>query len=258
MGSVKPPVLPTTQHRWRWLVNTGTTWLACVAAWAVCNYLGAAFHSGGRPAPTISAGTLSVAACWGLFSVWLMSRTGFPAGLDACVGWKRQMLYPVGIGMTFGVLAIALDLLTGASKVIVRVLGTELNVGFPASLFAYTGGAVAMEFQYRLLAVPLLLWIISGVLLRGRWQSGVYWLIAVLTSLAEPVLQGLPLYLLAKGAITPPALAAYMVHAYAFNLACAYMLRRGGLLSAVLVRWGNYLAWHVTWGAWLQYRAALG
>jgi hypothetical protein len=187
-----------------------------------------------------------------------MSRTGFPAGLDAGIGWKRQLLYPVGIGMMFGVLAIAIDSLTDASKVIARELGTDLNVGFPASLFAYTGGAVAMEFQYRLLAVPLLLWFTSNLLLRGRGQSGVYWLIAALTSLAEPVLQGLPLHQLARGAITPPALAAYMVHAYLFNLACAYMLRRGGLLAAVLVRWGNYLAWHVAWGAWLQYRVALG
>jgi hypothetical protein len=66
-----------------------------------------------------------------------------------------------------------------------------------------------VEVSYRLLAVPMLLWLISGLVLRGRWQVQVFWLLAVLSSPVEPVSQN---------------------------------------LAAIMTRVSMYLMWHVVYG----------
>ncbi len=58
---------------------------------------------------------------------------------------------------------------------------------------------------------------------------------------------------LAGGEIGGLSFAAYAIHCYAFNFAAAVCFRFYGLLGAVLVRFGNYMIWHVGFGFYLQY-----
>jgi hypothetical protein len=47
-----------------------------------------------------------------------------------------------------------------------------------------------IENTFLLLPLPPLLWLISGVLFRGRGQTPTFWALAVLSAAAEPLLQG--------------------------------------------------------------------
>ena len=162
-------------------------------------------------------------------------------------------MLPVLVGVTFGTFAIAIDQITGATSVSAAKMGSDINVGFPSSLFFYTGGAIKLESGFRIIPIPIVLWLGSSVLLKGRAQNKIFWALAVITSAVEPVIQGIPLMQLAGGEIGVFSFAAYAVHAYAFNFAAAVCFRSYGLLGAVLVRFGNYMIWHIGFGFYLQY-----
>jgi hypothetical protein len=220
--------------------------------WGLTDLLTTVFPPGGRPVEPDDWLTHLVITAVGLASVWGMHRTGFPAAWDASLPASRRLLLPAVVGLGFGILAIGIEEITGATKILEAKIGTPFTVAFPGSLWVYGGGAIKWEALFRLVPVPLLLWLISGVILRGRGQAGVFWALAVLTSAVEPlILQGVPLLVLSQGAISAGAFAAYAVHSFALNLTAAISFRRYGLLAAVLVRLVYYLVWHVGYGNFL-------
>jgi hypothetical protein len=185
-----------------------------------------------------------------LVGIWCSHRTGFPAAWDTRLPASRRLVLPLLLGVGFGVLAIIIEEATRSLHLLEAVLG-PVNVAFPQSLLTSTAGAIKWELYFLLLPVPLLLWLISGLALRGRGQTQTFWTLAALCAAIEPVLQGIPLMILSNGAIGPAAFAAYALHSYAFNFAAAVTFRRYGLLAPVLVRQGNYLIWHVLYGNFL-------
>ena len=104
----------------------------------------------------------------------------------------------------------------------------------------YAGGAIIGEVVYRLLPIPLLLWLSSTVLLRGRAQDRIFWVLALLTSAIEPITQELGL--LGEG--RAGLFAVHFTMGYALNLAQAALfpsawtavspLRRTARSSALL------------------------
>ena len=148
----------------------------------------------------------------------MRARTGFPAGWDARLPATRRLLLPLAAGAGFGVLAIAVEEVTHSLRTLEGVLGPA-TVAFPASLLVYSAGAIKWELLFLLFPVPALLWLVSGVALRGRAQARTFWVLAALAAALEPLLQGVPLLLVSAGAIGPAAFAAYAVHGYAFNFA---------------------------------------
>jgi hypothetical protein len=204
---------------------------------------------GGRQVAPEGWPALAAYAALGLVGVWCAARSGFPAGWDARLSAARRLLLPFLVGGGFGVLAVAIVIeeATHSLRILEGILGPA-TVAFPASLLVYSAGAIKWELLFLLFPVPLLLWLVSGVVLRGRSQARTFWGLAALSAAAEPLLQGVPLLLLSGGAIGPAAFAAYAAHGYAFNFAAAVGFRRAGLLAAVLVRLGDYLVWHVLYG----------
>ena len=187
----------------------------------------------------------------GLAAVWCMHRTGFPAAWDARIPAARRLLRPALLGVGLGLLAVASEEITGATKRLEAQLGEPFTVAFPGSLLVYSAGAIVWEMVFLLLPVPLLLWLLSGVALKGRGQAPAFWALAALAAAAEPVLQGGALLGASGGALGPGVFAAYVVHAYAFNFTAAACFRRYGLLAAILVRLAYYLVWHVGYGNFL-------
>jgi len=112
------------------------------------------------------------------------------------------------------------------------------------SLLFYPGGAIIVEVFYRLLPIPLVTWLVSTLALRGRGQTPVFWSMAGLTSLIEPLSQDLDA--LAGG---PLALVTSPFGVdFVMNLVQAVMFRRFGLSSAIATRVAVYLVWHVAYG----------
>ena len=154
---------------------------------------------------------------------------------------------PLTLGVALGAIAIVTDLATGWTKLVAEKMHLPtIHIRFPASALIYTGGAIIVEVIYRLLLVPLLLWLISSVILRGRDEERVFWVLAVLTSFLEPLSQDL------REIITGPSRFAFgcvFAEDYALNLGQAGLFRRYGFLSSILLlRVFFYLIWHVLWG----------
>ncbi len=118
--------------------------------------------------------TLSIGAIWvvGWVGVYLAPGTGF-AGM-----WQAGYLHiqtlprsPHSIGVGIGLLSIIFDL--------IQPLGGESLIKFPASLVAYPLAGILEEIIFRLFLTTTLVWIFSNMLLRGKWQEPVFWMVKV-------------------------------------------------------------------------------
>jgi hypothetical protein len=207
----------------------------------------------GSQAALFDWSSLLLLAALGGLGVWLADRVGFAPASGGGVSARRRLLLPLLLGAGIGAVASGLDLLTGATVALARVLGEpSFNIDFPGSLLAYSAGGIAVDVQYRLFTVPVLLWLIARVLLQGRGETPTFWALAAFSSLFEPVTQGVFLTLGSGGAVTPLMLAAYLPTAIANNAAAVVLFRRYGFVASLLVRQGEYLIWHIAYGNFVQ------
>jgi hypothetical protein len=184
---------------------------------------------------------LGIWAVLGFIGIWLAHRTGFPSAWDARVSNRQRLLIPIAIGLAYAVFEVAFDLLTGYSKFEVALHhATKVNIDFPASMLIYPGGAVIVEVVYRLFLIPLLLWLSSNVILKGRGRTQLFWALAILTSFIEPLTQDLAAIQL--GAVM---FAAVMLKGFGLNFLQAALFRKYGFLAAILMRIAFYMVWHV-------------
>lgn len=177
----------------------------------------------------------------GLIGVFLSMRTGFPNAWDAKVSNRQRLFIPIIAGFLFGSLFLATDLITGMSRLQQEHLNIEsTDVAFPASIFVYSAAAVFVEVVYRLLTIPLLLGLISIFVRNQGAREKVFWALAILTSMIEPLTNtGASQYL------APLALTFVLVQAFSTNLLQAAFFRKYGFLAAILLRVAFYIPFHV-------------
>jgi hypothetical protein len=149
----------------------------------------------------------------------------------------------LGSGALLGLLVLGLDAVTGFSSLVARRLGIEsIHIEFPASLYVYAAGAIAVECLYRLIPVSLLYWLIARLLLRGRGEGAVFWSLAALSALIEPLSQA--------GLAEASSSLVWVLFAaiFAFNLAEVALWRRYGWIALIVSRLAFYLVWHIVAG----------
>ncbi len=231
-----------------------TVWLALVAYWILAKYI-LGFLPGlnlAQIAGEFEWKNIIVLSLLGLVGVWFADRTGFPQALDAHLSNRQRFLVPILIGITIGFLEIVADLGTHATYLLDQQLGSStFNIYFPASLLVYTSGIVMVEAFYRIFPIPFLLFIFSNLILRGRGQEKVFWILAILLSLVEP------LFLTSGVLFANPAgiqsgdlikVLPVIILGYALNLGQAISFRRFGLLASFSMRFGEYMIWHILYG----------
>ena len=203
-----------------------------LAAWL--NYMPIKFPQPAQRA-LISWPAVLLTLMMGGLAYLLAKRTGVPDLLDEKVSNRQRFIYPALIGPGLALVMIITDL-------VIR-LPANLNVAWPYSVPFYLQGAIFSDIQH-FFPVVLLVWLVSNVILRGRFQLNVYIAAAVLVSLIEPVQMLV---------VTPSAagLFRWFLGGYilTFNLVQLYYLRRAGFLSMLSVRLSQYLIWHILWGA---------
>jgi hypothetical protein len=86
------------------------------------------------------------------------------------------------------------------------------------------------------------LWLVSSLLLRGRAQPVVFWILAALTSLWEPLQQTN-----AIDGIGPLVFAVLVGLGWLLNFAEAATWRRAGFVAPFVLRVAFYLVWHVAY-----------
>ncbi len=178
---------------------------------------------------------LLVVATLGLVGVGLSERTGFPDIWDTRVPITHRLLIPLLLGMAFGLGFRVLGL--GQS------LPDPEQPPFPASIPYFLYGAGLSEILFRLFPMPLLVWLISNLLLRGRAQASVSWGAAGLSSLLEPLSQVGAMLLLGVG--SGPAIAFIFALILSVNLVQGWLFRACGFGASLVMRLAFYSVWHI-------------
>ncbi len=183
--------------------------------------------------------TIFVVAAMGFVGLVLSRRAGFPDIWDARISNRQRFLIPALVGLIYGVETVLRDLANPS----------PVHLKLPHSVPFYAYGAVLLEVMLRLFAVTFLTWLISNVILRGRWQTPAFWVAAVAAALYEPLpyireeLSGAP-------AIADPSVVIKWATEPLFiaNVVSAYLYRKYGFLAPLVMRLSFYLVWHIIYG----------
>lgn len=185
--------------------------------------------------------SISIGAIWivGWVGVYLAPGTGFAGMWQGDISNLKRFAQPALIGVGIGLLSIGFDLL--------QPLRGESLIKFPASLIAYPLAGILEEIIFRLFLTTTFVWIISNMLLRGRWQEGIFWGVNVFLALFYTISQ-LGQYQNLVAQIDLVVLARFFVVIAVYFILAALYYRRYGFLAAIAMRLGYYLVWHVIWG----------
>jgi hypothetical protein len=183
---------------------------------------------------------LAIFSIAGLIGVLLSERSGFPEAWDPRISNMQRIVIPLSLGIVFGIALTALDLATGFTKYIVarHGLAQQYN-GFLPTLLSFSTASILVQVIYRLVPIPLLLWLISNVLLRGRRQNQVFWVLAIVFAFFEPFTMTPDLEVLPGG-----LRAADTTFQYVENFTEIVLFRKYGYFASVMMRVGFYLVWH--------------
>jgi hypothetical protein len=190
--------------------------------------------------------TILTIAALGFIGLVLSKRTGFPDIWDTRISNRQRFLIPAIIGVVYGVITVLVELIGARSHPF--QLTSDFNVKFPLSIPFYAYGAIFLEILLRLFAIPFLVWLLSNVVLRHRWQTQVFWLVAVLAALYEP-LPYMTDALNHSGILS--ALRVLAGPLFIANLVAAYIFRKYGFIAPLVMRLSFYLIWHIIYGGLL-------
>jgi hypothetical protein len=181
-----------------------------------------------------------IVAMLGWIGVILSPKTGFPEMCNPQISNRQRFWFPVLGGIGLGVGMFLFD--------VFQPLGSEAQTKFPDSLVIFSFAGLIEEIIIHLFLTTLLIWLISGLLLKGRYQEPIFWVVAA---------GGAVLYWLAQ----VQAIRTYFPEQFSIGLgaqvflvivvtitAGAYVFRKGGFLAALSLRYGFYLVWHIIWG----------
>jgi hypothetical protein len=183
--------------------------------------------------------TILVIALMGLIGLILSRRTGFPEIWDAKVSNRQRFLIPTLVGFVYGLVTVIKDL----------PAPSPVHLKLPLSIPFYSYGAVLLEIMLRLFAISLLVWLISNVILRGRWQTQVFWMAAIIAALYEP----LPYIKVELGTALAIAVPSILVKwatepLFLANVLSGWLFRKYGFLAPLVMRLSFYLVWHIVYG----------
>ncbi len=169
----------------------------------------------------------------------LAGKTGFAPLWSADVSnWQRFGL-PLFLGLGLGAVMVLTEL--------VNPLGADLQTRFPDSLIVFTQAGLVEEVIFHLFLTTGLVWLGSNILMKGRRQTTVFWIVTVGISLLYWLMQvsAVLTYFPEKFSIILTGQMLLMIGA-TLTLG-AYLFRRWGFWAALSLRYGFYLVWHILW-----------
>ena len=188
---------------------------------------------------------IGVLGSLGLLSVILLNLTKLKGLWDTDVSIKQKLIYPLIIGLLSGSIQVVYDRITGLSALDAANMGVEsLNVAFPYSVPFYFGGAIITNILYYLILIPIVVFLVSTKLLKGKSEDIVFWSIGILVALIEPLTNPGINYITQHGAIGIPVLLFVLF----VNLLSVWFIRKYGFISAIFLRIGGYTVWHILYG----------
>lgn len=184
----------------------------------------------------------------GFVGLKLSRKLRFPDVWDPRVSNWQRFVVPALLGIGLGVFFILADLVLGQF----HPLGRLPHPPFPTSLVASASAGIGEEIIFRLFFVSFWVWLVSHVILRHRWQTPIFWIVALFSALAF-ALGHLPSMLFALGVqdvseIPLALMAEIIVLNGVLSLFAAHYLRKSGFLAPVGIHFWTDVVWHVIWG----------
>lgn len=184
-----------------------------------------------------------VMMCLGIPFILLQSQAGLAELWQSSVSNKERIGVPFLIGFLFG----AMDVLI--VKVILHPESYQslppFLQPFPYSVFLYTSGAFEVEVFYRLIPLTVSLLLVKKWLRQEQHLTLLFWVVALLTSLREPIEQWQSgnLWFVWYACIS----------GFLFNLLGVICLRKAGFMASMFLRLGHYLLWHIVLGMYVEF-----
>lgn len=184
----------------------------------------------------------------GWLGLLLARRLGWPDLWTPAVSNRQRFLIPAVAGAVIGLFLIGGDAIFSR----IGAWGALPHPPFPTSLVASASAGIGEEIIFRLFFVALWTWLISALLLRGRGQTTVFWIVAVVAALAFGA-GHFPAVMVLFGyqtvtAIPPLLLGEILLLNGVLGIVAAVYLRTYGFLAAVGVHFWTDIIWHVFWG----------
>lgn len=173
--------------------------------------------------------------------LYLQQKATLPA-IQTINEKKNGWLSTFGIGILFGLLDVLIIKFIMHPEPY-KELPPFLQP-FPYSTFLYSSGALEVELYYRMIPVTVLL-LINTYLLKGKFRNVFIIVLAVITSIIEPIQQ------------FPDGTWWFIIYATVSGVAMnAWQFRsyiQYGFAALLAVRLGHYLIWHVLLGIYVEF-----
>lgn len=189
-----------------------------------------------------SCGMMLFVSVIGFIGLKLAQKTDFPDIWDKDISNKQRIIIPAFYGVFFALIQI----------ILVTVQNMKIPmVSFPLSVPVYMSVGILSEIVLHFVPVVFLYWLVANIILKNKWKVQVFWAVAILVSLWEPILQILVMH---KMGMLNNLLMAVLpfILVFAANIIPITFLRKYGFLSAVIWRLSNYLLWHIIWGGFFM------
>jgi hypothetical protein len=177
----------------------------------------------------------------GIPFILLQKEAGLPELWQPSVSNKKRIWIPLATGLFFALLDVI---------VIIVILHPEpyktlppFLQPFPYSVVLYTSGAFEVEVFYRLIPITLALFFAQRFF--PKYATTIFWIMAILTSLREPIeqfQQGALWYVLYS-----------FISGFAMNFLQVVFYKKAGFLASLFTRLGHYLLWHILLGLYIEY-----
>lgn len=181
----------------------------------------------------------------GLIGVVFLNLTPLRGLWDRDLSFGAKAAWPFVLGMLLGTADLAADLTTQFSRIVAAEMHLpSIHIAYPLSIPIYFGGAILVSIIYFFVLLPFLYWLIAVKWLKGRGEAAVYWTLASLLALVEPLTQGDFQAIAQHGMTAVPSAVCDLL----LNFGQVWFLRRSGFIAAILFRIGYYAVWHVLYG----------
>jgi hypothetical protein len=179
----------------------------------------------------------------------LGDRIGFAGIWDPKVGQAQRFGIPAAAGLGLSIFFVVGDVALAP----LHGLGRFPHPPFPFSVGASLTAGIGEEVLFRLFFISFWVWLISGVLLKGRRRQGVFVGVTAASALLFTVAHfPAVMLLLGLGSVDaiPPLFAAEMLLLNgALAVLAAVFLQKWGILAAAGLHFWTDVGWHVVWGS---------
>ena len=184
----------------------------------------------------------------GYIGLKLSMKLGFAELWDKKVNNKQRFLYPAIYGIVAGFLLIIFDYIFS----FFNGIGKLIHPPFPTSFFASITAGIGEEVIFRLFFISFWVWLISQVILKGKYKNKVFWIVTFLSAIAFagahlPSIMFLENIEQISNLSLVLIIEIFLLNSF-ISFPAAYYFRKHGVLAAVGIHFWADIIWHVIYG----------